>query len=48
MKVFDLHCDTATKCYDERAPFVQNGFEISLEQASLFEQIGRASCRERV
>ncbi|MBC3515811.1 dipeptidase [Neobittarella massiliensis] len=38
MKVFDLHCDTATKCYDERAPFVQNGFEISLEQASLFEQ----------
>ena len=36
MKLFDLHCDTAYRCYMEKTPMLQNEFHISLERGGVF------------
>lgn len=39
MKVFDLHCDTLTKCFDERISFNKKGkTHISLDNSTLFDK----------
>lgn len=38
MKLFDLHCDTATRLYEESASLWENGFHISLERSAVFEK----------
>ena len=38
MKLFDLHCDTATRLYAERASLAENAFHISLEKAAAYRK----------
>ena len=37
MKLFDLHCDTAYRCYTERTPMAKNEFHISLERGLRYD-----------
>ena len=38
MKLFDLHCDTATRIFYENQPLYRNDFHVSLEKAAKFEK----------
>lgn len=38
MKLFDLHCDTATRLLGERQSLLSNSFHISLDKASYLER----------
>lgn len=38
MKLFDLHCDTATRLLDEKQGFYKNDFHISLERAEYLQK----------
>lgn len=38
MKLFDLHCDTATRLFDEKQGFYENDFHISLKKAEYLEK----------
>ena len=38
MKLFDLHCDTATRIYYEKQPLAENDFHVSLGKAGIYEK----------
>ena len=38
MKLFDLHCDTATRLFDENQHFYENNFHISLQRAAYLQK----------
>lgn len=38
MKFFDLHCDTAYKCYRDNLPFTDNALAVTPQKATDFEQ----------
>lgn len=38
MRYFDLHCDTAGKCFDRNCGLYDNGLHVSLKRASKFER----------
>ena len=38
MKLFDLHCDTATRLLDEKQGLYDNGLHISINRASYLEK----------
>ena len=38
MKLFDLHCDTATRLLYENQPLYDNGFHVSLKKAEQYEK----------
>ncbi len=38
MKIFDLHCDTLLKMYENNEGFINNEFQVSLEKADCFDE----------
>lgn len=38
MRYFDMHCDTLSRCADNRASVLNNDFDISLEKLSQFDR----------
>ena len=38
MKVFDLHCDTAGECYNEKISLFSNDLHLSIERAAKYDE----------